>query len=163
MSEYDAYVFFSSSSSPFSQWYKCAFVDAHGRRYTSAEQYMMFKKAELFGDEEVAAAILKAESPRDIKALGRRVSGFDEIKWAAHREAIVLAGNLLKFRQNKRLCEALLATSGKQLVEASPWDRIWGIGLDESHARATAPARWPGKNLLGKCLDQTREVLQVAP
>src|SRR5206468_4265378 len=102
-----------------------------------AEQYMMHRKALLFGDAEIAAEILEADHPRAHKALGRKVRGFDDAKWRREREAIVLAGNRAKFTQNEDLRAHLLATRGTELVEASPHDRIWGIGLAASNPRAS--------------------------
>jgi ribA/ribD-fused uncharacterized protein len=151
--------FFYTAKSPFSQWHACVFKDEAGRVFRSAEQYMMFNKATLFGDEMRAKAIMSATNQMQIKALGRAVTGFDERKWAANRERIVIEGNLLKFTQNPRLQSALLDTVPKMLVEASPKDRIWGIGLDESRAILVRDDQWPGTNLLGKCLVVVRSTI----
>lgn len=158
MSERD-FVFFYANASPFSQWHKCRFVNTDGVSFTSAEQYMMWRKAKLFGDDKIAAAILATNDCAKIKALGRRVAGYDDATWERNRENIVILGNIYKFSQNPDLWAALRETKGKHLVEASPWDKIWGIGLDEATARATPSSKWPGSNLLGKCLDRARDRL----
>jgi ribA/ribD-fused uncharacterized protein len=153
-----AYTFFFTEASPFSQWYRCAFT-AGGLAFNCAEQYMMHGKATLFGDAAVAAKILAADHPRAHKALGRQVAGFDDTRWRAERERIVLDGNRAKFTQNPALREQLLATAGTTLVEASPTDKIWGIGLAATDPRANDPAQWRGHNLLGKILTALRDEL----
>ncbi len=152
------YTFFFTEASPFSQWYRCRF-EVDGQTFGCAEQYMMLGKARLFGDDEVAAQILAADHPRQHKALGRKVRGFDDAVWRASREAIVMAGRRAKFTQDDDLRAALLATAGTTLVEASPYDRIWGIGLAASDPRAQDPARWRGQNLLGQILTRLRDEL----
>lgn len=152
--------FFFSSKSPFSQWYRCKFMDRSRLKFSSAEQYMMYQKAKLFGDITTAAKILATDNQKDIKALGREIVGFDEAHWQQMREGIVVEGNILKFGQNKGLQAQLLATHPKHLVEASPWDTIWGIGMDEETGRCTPSHLWRGTNLLGKCLDRVRSHLE---
>ncbi len=153
-----SFTFFFTEASPFSQWFRCAFT-VDGVAFTCAEQFMMHGKALLFGDAAVAAKILAASHPREHKALGRKVKNFDDAAWKREREAIVLAGNRAKFTQNPALRELLLATRGTTLVEASPYDRIWGIGLAATDPRAQDPATWRGQNLLGKLLTQLRDEL----
>jgi ribA/ribD-fused uncharacterized protein len=152
------YTFFFTEASPFSQWYPCTFA-AGGNAFRCAEQYMMHGKALLFGDHAVAAELLAASHPREHKALGRKVKGFDDVVWRREREAIVHAGNHAKFTQNPELLELLLATQGTTLVEASPYDKIWGIGLAASDPRAQDAAQWKGQNLLGKILTALRDEL----
>jgi len=152
------FTFFWQSESPFSQWHPSEFV-VKGKRFACAEQYMMYGKAELFGDMAVAQRILASKSPRTQKALGRKVNGFDEGLWRRERERIVYEGNHAKFTQNEELLKALLATAGTELVEASPTDRIWGVGLSEEDPRILNPAQWRGENLLGKVLTRLREEL----
>jgi ribA/ribD-fused uncharacterized protein len=113
----------------------------------------------LFGDPEVAERILSTTSPKTQKALGRKVTGFDDRKWRGERERIVYEGNHAKFTQNPDLLERLLATAGTELVEASPTDRIWGVGLSEEDPRIQNPSQWRGQNLLGKVLTRLRENL----
>ncbi len=152
------YTFFFAEASPFSQWHRCVFR-AGELTFTCAEQYMMHGKAILFGDPDVAAEILAADHPKKHKALGRKVKNFDDKRWKENREAIVLAGNRLKFTQNAELKATLLATRGTTLVEASPYDRIWGIGLSAKDPRAQDAATWRGQNLLGKILTKLRDEL----
>ena len=152
------FTFFFTEASPFSQWYRCTFT-ASGNTFNCAEQYMMHGKALLFGDTECAAKILAADHPRQHKALGRKVKPFDDAAWKRERIAIVRAGNHAKFTQNADLLAKLLATAGTTLVEASPYDKIWGIGLAATDPRAKDPAQWKGQNLLGKILTELRDAL----
>ena len=141
-----------------SQWWPAGFA-VGGIAYTSAEQYMMWEKALLFGDAGTAEQIRRARHPGDAKRLGRQVRGFDERAWARRRYGIVVEGNLAKFGQNPALAAFLLGTSGKVLVEAAPGDRIWGIGLTAADEDATHPERWRGLNLLGFALMEVRHRL----
>jgi ribA/ribD-fused uncharacterized protein len=152
------FTFFFTEASPFSQWYRSTFT-VEGQAFSCAEQYMMFGKAQLFGDAAIAAEILAADHPRQHKALGRKVKPFDDATWRRGREAIVMTGNRAKFTQSPALLAQLLATRGTTLVEASPYDKIWGIGLAASDPRAADPAQWKGQNLLGKILTALRDEL----
>ncbi|MBN1207220.1 MAG: NADAR family protein [Myxococcaceae bacterium] len=154
------FTFFYRKESPFSQFHPAEFV-VEGKRFICAEQYMMYGKAVLFGDLEVAERILASTSPKTHKALGRKVRGFDEQVWRGERERIVYEGNRAKFTQNAELLAALLATAGTELVEASPMDRIWGVGLSAEDPRIQDPSRWRGQNLLGKVLTRLREELRT--
>ncbi|MES1184075.1 MAG: NADAR family protein [Myxococcales bacterium] len=145
----------------FSQWYPTGFEVA-GVRYATAEHYMMAEKARLFGDEAALERILQAPSPGAAKSLGRTVQGFDEQRWNAQRFEIVVAGNLAKFSQHRDLGAFLRATKQRVLVEASPVDRIWGIGLSRDDPRAERPEQWRGLNLLGFALMVVRRGLQEA-
>jgi ribA/ribD-fused uncharacterized protein len=145
----------SITKSCFSQWFEAPF-EKDGRSYPTAEHFMMAGKAELFGDSVMRDAILAADSPGKAKALGRKVQGFDEAKWLERRWDIVVEANMLKFGQNQDLREFLLATNDKVLVEASPFDKIWGIGMAVSHADALDPSKWKGLNLLGFALMEVR-------
>ena len=109
-----------------SQWFPSPF-SYNGDHYSCAEQWMMAEKARVFADEETRQLILSASTPKQMKELGRRIAGFNEEKWRQCREAIVLKGSLLKFEQNPKMLQFLLSTDGV-LVEASPYDAIWGIG-----------------------------------
>jgi len=113
----------------------------------------------LFDDERTAARVLAAEHPKQAKDLGRQVRDFDQAVWEANRAEIVRTGNLHKFGQHPDLREFLLGTAQRVLVEASPLDRIWGIGLREDDPRAEDPAQWRGLNLLGFALCDVRDVL----
>lgn len=131
-----------------SQWYPCQF-EVDSVKYTSAEQYMMAEKARLFGDEKIRAEILRTSDPRKCKALGRKVKNFDKAVWDKRKENIVRNGNFEKFMQNSALRSFLLSTGDKVLVEASPTDRVLGIGLGKNNPDALDPQKWRGQNLLG--------------
>lgn len=120
---------------------------------------MMAEKARLFGDETIRSQILRAGSPGAAKNLGRKVSGFDEATWRAHRFGIVVEGNHAKFAQNNELGDFLRSTGSKVLVEASPKDRIWGIGMERDDEHANNPLLWKGLNLLGFALMEVRRRL----
>jgi ribA/ribD-fused uncharacterized protein len=142
-----------------SQWWQADFV-VDGQIYRSAEHFMMAGKAMLFGDYEGAEQIRQEASPKAAKALGREVAGFDKETWERHRFDIVLDGNLAKFRQHRDLRKFLLGTGDQVLVETSPVDRIWGIGLPREDKHATKPDYWRGLNLLGFALMEVREQLR---
>jgi ribA/ribD-fused uncharacterized protein len=158
----DGFVLFWRPDSVFSQWHPATFV-VGGRTFGCAEQFMMHGKAVLFGDAAIAEAILAAASPREHKALGRKVKGFDDARWRAAREGIVYAGSEAKFTQNPAMLAALLATAPARLVEASPMDRIWGIGMSSASPDATRPEKWRGQNLLGGILTRLRDALAARP
>jgi ribA/ribD-fused uncharacterized protein len=141
-----------------SQWWPVNFT-VDGVTYHSAEHFMMAAKASLFDDAETAERIRRAPHPAAAKALGREVRGFDEQRWADRRFDLVVAGNLAKFGQHRDLRDFLLVTGRKVLVEASPRDAIWGIGLAADDDRATSPENWPGLNLLGFALMEARHQL----
>lgn len=142
------------------QWYIAPFT-VDGTEYACAEQYMMAQKAILFDDKGMLPKIMATTDPGVMKKLGRLVKNYDEKIWTEHRIDIVTKGNICKFTdpRNKVLKEYLLSTGEAQLVEASPLDRIWGIGLDATQASATLPSEWPGMNLLGKILMDVRKRL----
>ncbi|MFO1011140.1 MAG: NADAR family protein [Planctomycetota bacterium] len=141
-----------------SQWHPTAF-EVGGVRYSTAEHWMMAEKARLFGDERALVEILEAQTPARAKLLGRRVRNFDEATWCAQRRDVVLRGNLAKFTQHAALRAYLLGTGADVLVEASPRDRIWGIGLAADDPRAADPQEWIGQNLLGFVLMDVRRRL----
>lgn len=143
----------------FSQWFEAAF-EFDGIHYPTAEHFMMAEKARVFGDAETLAKILAATAPDQVKALGRQVRGFKEEVWAEVRFSAVVTANRAKFSQNPVLRAFLLGTHPQVLVEASPVDSIWGIGLAADHADATQPERWQGLNLLGFALMEVRESLR---
>jgi ribA/ribD-fused uncharacterized protein len=142
-----------------SQWYHSPFKE-NETIFLTAEHYMMAKKAELFKDYTILEKILTSKTPIEAKKLGRKVKGFDEKIWGAKRFEIVVAGNLLKF-QNPALREFLLGTKDKILVEASPVDRIWGVGLVEDDKNISNPFFWRGLNLLGFALIKVRNLIKV--
>lgn len=150
------YTFFWGKGSPFSQWHPCNFIVGE-TEFNCAEQYMMHQKALLFGDEKTGKKILRARDPGKQKHLGREVRRYDDKIWRAKRELIVYDGNHAKFIQNADLYKALMDTRGTVLVEASPSDSIWGIGLSAEDPRAKDEANWRGMNLLGKILTRLRD------
>ncbi|MEQ1512310.1 MAG: NADAR family protein [Lysobacteraceae bacterium] len=146
------------SAACFSQWYASAFV-VDDARYATAEHWMMAEKARLFGDDAALAQVFAKDDPGAAKAAGRTVRGFDDALWVRHRFDIVVAGNLAKFSQHLPLRDFLLATGDQVLVEASPVDQVWGIGLAAGDPRAQDPMRWQGLNLLGFALMAVRDAL----
>jgi ribA/ribD-fused uncharacterized protein len=144
------------TASCFSQWYAAGF-EVDGQHYPTAEHFMMAEKAALFGDASTRAQALAAPSPGAAKALGRKVQGFDEDVWQEHRFSIVVRANQAKFSQNAELGQFLRQTGSRILVEASPVDRIWGIGLAKEDEQATNPNHWRGLNLLGFALMRVRD------
>lgn len=145
-------------SGPFSQWQICQ-IELWGQSFNCAEQAMMYAKAILFKDEATAGLILSATDPGKQKALGRQISNFDDATWDGRKFEIVHDINVAKFDQNKGLRRKLFQTAPKALVEASPLDCIWGIGLDAQTAAITPETEWPGQNLLGQALTQVRAEL----
>jgi ribA/ribD-fused uncharacterized protein len=141
-----------------SNWFLSPFV-IDGLEYPTNEHWMMAEKARLFGDEVALARVLRAASPGEAKAIGREVRGYDDARWAAVRFAAVARGCEAKLRQNEAMGEYALRTGDAVLVEASPRDRIWGIGMSASHPDATDPRRWQGENLLGFALMKARAAL----
>ncbi|MBZ4321747.1 NADAR family protein [Streptomyces huiliensis] len=141
-----------------SQWWPSPFT-VDGTVYATAEHWMMAGKARLFGDAEAEARVLAAAHPKQAKDAGRTVRGFDEEEWRRHRFELVVEGSVHKFAHHPELREYLLGTGGRVLVEASPLDRVWGIGLASDDERAGDPARWDGLNLLGFALMEARQRL----
>jgi ribA/ribD-fused uncharacterized protein len=142
-----------------SQWWPAPF-SVNGVIYPTAEHFMMAEKARLFGDENVREQVLKAGSPQTAKQLGRQVKNFKEQEWIGARFQLVVTGNLAKFIQNRELAKYLFGTGDKVLVEASPVDRIWGIGLAADNEQAMNPEQWRGLNLLGFALMEVRQRLR---
>jgi ribA/ribD-fused uncharacterized protein len=161
------YIFFWGHSSKhgeevgkfvFSQWYPSSFV-VDGVEYKTAEHWMMAQKAFLFDDVEIAGRILRADKPGEVKELGRQIRGFDEVVWSEWRYDIVRTGNIHKFNQDSRLRDYLVGTADRILVEASPVDQIWGIGLNQDFSMIDNPYTWNGLNLLGFALMEVRDFL----
>ena len=142
-----------------SQWYDCRF-EISGESYHTTEQYMMAKKAELFGDKTTLKNIMEADNPSDYKALGREVQNFDAETWDREKYGIVLTGNVAKFSQNPELFGFLNGSGDSVLVEASPYDEIWGVRLRIDDPRINNPNEWLGENLLGFALMETRDILR---
>jgi len=145
-------------SGPFSQWHPSPF-QINGVWYNCAEQWMMAEKARMFNDDEILKKIMSAVDPQDQKAYGRQIRGFMKEKWDAAARKIVFEGSYAKYTQNPDLKRELLATAGTTLVEASPEDCIWGIGLNKRDPKALNRATWRGTNWLGETLTKLREIL----
>ncbi|WP_066363879.1 NADAR family protein [Herbidospora mongoliensis] len=141
-----------------SQWWEAGFTE-DGHLFPTAEHYMMAHKAWLFGDEETAAKVLAAPSPGEAKELGRSVQGYSDKIWTAQRSGIVVRGSIAKFTAHPDLRDFLLGTRDRVLVEASPYDRVWGIGVTATAEKAASPKTWKGLNLLGFALMDARDAL----
>lgn len=154
------YCFFWQTGSPFSNWHPATYT-LNGVEFNCSEQGVMYAKAILFGDNKVAEQILSCGSSQQglMKKLGREVKGFNESTWKKNRVKIYKEHCFAKFTHNEHLKEALMNTVGKTLVEASPSDKIWGIGMHKSEALVTPPNKWKGLNLLGKILTEIRDEL----
>lgn len=142
-----------------SQWHPSPF-EIDGEAYSCCEQWMMAEKARVFGDGEALERIMASDSPREQKALGRRVRGFDGGRWNEVCRGIVYRGNLAKFTSSAAFTNVLLNTGERVIVEASPQDAIWGIGLAKEDPRALDPAQWLGTNWLGVAVMQVRDELR---
>ena len=147
----------SGDSKCLSNWYPAKFVDENGNQFYHSEQYMMYQKAILFKDLQKAKEILETESPKIAKQKGRQVKNFVKEVWDANARDIVFKGCLLKFSQNEDMKSYLLSTGNRHLAEASPFDRIWGIGIGLK--KASDGHEWRGRNWLGECLMKVRTTL----
>lgn len=148
----------SIGKSCLSQWWEEPFT-VDGKTYLSAEHWMMVGKAKVF-DKGMVNEILSASSPAVAKKLGRQVKNFDSKIWNATKSEIVTQGNVHKFSQNEKMKTFLLQTNNRVLVEASPYDRIWGIGMSQNHDNCSNPKLWKGENLLGFALMEARDLLR---
>ena len=142
-----------------SQWYLSSF-NVNGIEYPTAEHYMMAEKARLFNDPISEHEIIHSATPKDAQKLGKVIQNFTEKKWQENRFDIVVKGNYEKFTQNSELSEFLVSTENKILVEASPYDKIWGIGMSEKDIRSENPNLWQGLNLLGFALMEVRKKIK---
>ena len=149
----------SISKTCFSQWWLSSF-EVEGLTYKTAEHWMMAKKAALFNDSAILEKIIASNSPAEAKKLGREVKNYNETLWLAARFEIVKEGNYHKFIQNPELKTFLLNTKDRVLVEASPVDAIWGIGMTGDHKDVLNPEKWKGLNLLGFALMEVRDELR---
>lgn len=146
------------TASCLSQWYDCQFV-VNDVTYHTAEQFMMAMKASLFKDKKILENIMNENHPSVYKKLGRQIKNFDSKTWDEVKYDIVVRGNIAKFSQNEELKKFLLSTEDAILVEASPYDRIWGIGIDKDTAMKNGVDQWQGENLLGFALMEVRDEL----
>ncbi|MEU4798486.1 NADAR family protein [Streptomyces sp. NPDC023327] len=148
----------SLGASCLSQWWPAPFT-VDGVRYATAEHWMMAAKARLFGDPDAERTALAARTPAEAKTAGRLVRGFDEATWARERFGIVVEGSVHKFSSDPALRDFLRGTGSRVLVEASPLDRVWGVGLAADDPRVEDPEKWRGPNLLGFALMEARSRL----
>lgn len=144
-----------------SNWYSSPFV-SDGVSFLCCEQYIMWAKAQLFQDFGAAKKILEATDPGKQKALGRAVKNFKEAAWEQHRQRILERALHAKFSQNQRLQDLLLTTAPAQLAEASPKDKIYGIGMSPDDPDVQDPNLWQGQNLLGTALERVRREFLLA-
>ena len=142
----------------FSQWYHSPFIE-NEITYETAEHYMMASKARVFNDWKALDKILNTKKPNVAKKIGRGIKNFNIKEWNKHKIDIVLQGSLLKFNQHNNLKNFLLLTNESILVEASPFDPYWGIGMRAKHRNSKNPIRWKGQNLLGFCLMEARKII----
>jgi ribA/ribD-fused uncharacterized protein len=147
-----------------SNWHPAEFdleVNEVNCHFYNTEQYFMYMKAIVFGDEEIAKQILEVSDPKKVKALGRKVQNYDETVWNEKRYQVMLKANVAKFSQNEDLKQLLLSPEyeGHGFVEASPYDKVWGVRMYESNPDIDDETKWKGLNLLGKVLDETRRIL----
>lgn len=140
----------------FSQWYPASF-SVNGIEYKTAEHWMMAQKALLFDNPEIYRRIIATNKPGEVKELGRQITGFDELIWNEEKYGIVRLGNIHKFNQHPALKAFLLSSPDRVLVEASPVDKIWGIGISKDDGHIADPNAWPGQNLLGFALMEVRD------
>lgn len=148
-----------TDKSCFSQWWVAAFI-VDGIEYQTAEHWMMANKALLFNDKESFDLILQSNTPAEAKKLGRAVRNFDQLIWEANAYKLVVDGNYHKFSQHNNLKNFLLQTGNVIIVEASPVDNIWGIGLPPDNKLVNNPLKWKGTNLLGFALMEVRDKLK---
>jgi ribA/ribD-fused uncharacterized protein len=159
----DEYEFFWDGI--YSNWHPSEFT-LDGMTFNCVEQYMMYKKAEVAGDTESMQAVMETPMPNEQKRIGRNIKNYDDGAWSAVRYEIVKDGVRAKFTQNVDLREGMLASGNKHIVEASPYDAVWGIAMGEDDPDRFDESKWRGANLLGKCCmdvrDELRESLEVA-
>lgn len=148
----------SITKSCLSQWWEAPFL-VDNASYKTAEHYMMAQKAKLFNDDSAYHKIITCKTPAEAKKIGREVLNFDQSIWEAERFSIVKKANHHKFNQNPLLKEFLINTKNRVLVEASPVDSIWGVGMDKHNPNVLNPKKWKGLNLLGFALMEVRDGL----
>ena len=142
-----------------SNWFESSFkID--NIEFVSMEQYMMYEKAVLFNDMEIAAQILKLSDAATVKSLGRAVRNYNDVLWNGVRQIVIYKGLIQKFSQNESLKKQLLETSPHILAECAVNDKIWGIGLSMKDENRFNMKKWSGHNLLGFTLMQVRNDLE---
>lgn len=155
----DTHVYFWGGC--FSQWAKSNFTDDETKKhFDSCEKYMMYNKAKLF-DKSFCDPILKCNDPKEIKKMGKQIKNFDQVVWDEHKYKIVVRGNYLKFAQDEQLKSVLISAGDRIFVEASPYDKIWGVGLYEDDDNILDEKNWAGENLLGKAITDVSKMIRV--
>ena len=153
----DKHIFFWNGI--YSQWYKSPII-IDGKKFNCLEQWMMYNKASLFNDNYHKDLIMQTNDPRKQKEYGRKVNGFDKEKWDSVAFDIVKKGNYEKFTQISEFKDEILNTGDLIFVEASPYDKIWGIGMRENAPGVDDEKNWNGKNLLGKAIIEVRNIIK---
>lgn len=152
-------VLFFSGRSYLSNFHRCRF-EVDGVQFTSTEQFFHYQKAHVFNDKSSMSRILATNDPKEQKRLGRKVKNYEESVWSDKCFMVMKRGLYAKFEQNPVLKERLLSISNARFVEASPFDRKWGIGIGADHPNAASPSKWPGTNLSGQALNEVRDILK---
>ena len=157
----DKYIFFWNPESCLCQWHTSYFTDEDNVEYNCTGQYMMAHKAKLFKDNDMYQAIMRSTCPKEMQQLGHKVRNFDSKSWDKMKVDIAVHGSILKFMQNNWMMHNLLDTEDRVIVEASPHDIIWGVGLRETDPKILDPNKWQGQNLLGQTLMRTRSYIRA--
>ena len=161
MSRKDNIIYFWKPSNPrygfLSNWSRHPIEDEYGNSFPTCEHYFMYQKAKLFDDHETATEILEASHPGKARELGRKIKNYDDIVWKDQRIHVMRDALILKCKQHRDVKERLLSTGRRLLAEASPFDKVWGIGLSEEQA-LSRKQKWPGENLLGKTWMLVRDI-----
>lgn len=143
-----------------SNFYPCDFQDCYGFRFKNSEQYFMYAKCITFepDNRDMLMKIINEHSPAEVKKLGRQIKNYDERIWGEKRFNYMVHGLWFKFSQNEDIKQLLINTGNCNIYEASPRDKIWGIGMGEEKARTVSKETY-GQNLLGKALMEVRKLL----
>jgi ribA/ribD-fused uncharacterized protein len=144
----------------FSNWAPTPFT-VDGVSFSTAEQYIMYRKCLTFGDTVTAEKLLSSDSPKEQKALGREAAGYIDSVWAGIRQTVAIRGLYAKFSQDAELKRLLLGTGDAVLVECTSNDRIWACGLDKDDDDRLSADRWKGQNILGFALMEVRNMLRA--
>jgi len=152
-------ILFFSGKSYLSNFYICDF-EIDNIKFTSTEQFFHYQKAKMFNDQSSMTKILATKDPKQQKFLGRHVKNYLDSVWADNCYVIMKKGLYSKFNQNLNLKERLLSIPNACFVEASPYDKKWGIGINVQHPNSASPSKWPGANLMGQALTEVRDMLK---
>lgn len=149
----DKLVLFFGNNDICSNFYLCP-LWYEGHKFHSSEQLFMYLKAKTFEDWDTMKEIIECKTPREAKALGRKVRNYNDKVWDSMRDKCMYITVLAKFMQCREFKEFIIDNSEKTFAEASPYDSIWGIKLSEDDPRALDPSQWKGENRLGKCINR---------